>query len=178
MSRRTARIVLAVYLLVLYVTLGLVRSITNYLRDTGVLRVSVLAAFVIAGSAMLWLIFRDRRNRNRQVVGMLALTLAAYAAVILPMESAEEKIHFIEYGIVALLADASAPAGWSGKKRFFLCALFVLAAGWIDELIQALLPNRVYDLRDVAFNATAGVIALLALAAVRFSARETPAPAP
>jgi hypothetical protein len=38
----------------------------------------------------------------------------------------------------------------------------VLAAGWIDELIQGLLPTRYYDLRDVAFNAAAGLLALLA----------------
>ena len=27
--------------------------------------------------------------------------------------------------------------------------------GWLDEGIQALLPNRVYDLRDVFFNSVA-----------------------
>ena len=37
------------------------------------------------------------------------------------------------------------------------------AAGWIDEGIQYLLPNRTYDLRDVAFNATAGTVAVAAL---------------
>jgi hypothetical protein len=42
--------------------------------------------------------------------------------------------------------------------------LFVAAAGWIDEGIQALLPSRYYDLRDVAFNAAAGLMALAAIA--------------
>jgi VanZ family protein len=36
------------------------------------------------------------------------------------------------------------------------------ALGWIDEGIQALLPNRVYDLRDVGTNAFAAVMATLA----------------
>ena len=42
--------------------------------------------------------------------------------------------------------------------------------GWLDEGIQALLPNRVYDIRDVAFNALAGLMAIaasLALARAR-----------
>jgi VanZ family protein len=38
------------------------------------------------------------------------------------------------------------------------------AAGWVDEAIQALLPNRVYDLRDVAFNTLAAAAAIAALA--------------
>ena len=39
--------------------------------------------------------------------------------------------------------------------------------GWLDEGVQGLLPNRMYDLRDVAFNALAAALALGAAAAVR-----------
>jgi VanZ family protein len=103
----------------------------------------------------------------------LAVVACIYAAVIYPMQSPEEKIHFIEYGGVAVLAYASSPRHWSRKKQFVVCALFVAAAGWIDEGIQALLPTRVYDLRDVAFNAAAGLMALAAIAI--FSRHERPA---
>jgi VanZ family protein len=170
MSTRAARITLALYLLTIYATLGAVRIVTNFLRDQGVLRVSVLIAFTAAAAAMAWLIFRHPRNRSvRTTLGLLAVA-AAYAVVILPMQSPEEKIHFIEYGGVALLAHASAPSRWKATKRFIACALFLAAAGWVDEGIQALLPSRFYDLRDVAFNATAGLMALAALAI--FSPRE------
>lgn len=166
-----SRIRLAACLLTIYATLGVVRDVTNALRERGLLRLSVVAAFALAGGAMLWLIFRDPRNRNAKVLTVIAIALAVYAMVILPMESLEEKIHFIEYGIVALLADAAAP---KRVNRYAFAALFTIAAGWIDELIQWLLPSRYYDPRDVAFNAAAGLIALGALAAVR---RGTRAPA-
>jgi VanZ family protein len=170
MSTRAARITLALYLLTIYATLGVVRIVTNFLRDQGVLRISVVVAFALAAAAMAWLIFRDPRNRTPRVaLGLLAVG-AAYAAVILPMQSPEEKIHFIEYGGVALLAHAASPRRWKPARRFLACALFVAAAGWIDEGIQALLPSRFYDLRDVAFNAAAGLMALAALAI--FSRRE------
>ena len=164
MSTRAARIALAVYLLAIYATLGVVRTITNFLRDRGLLRGSVVAAFVIAVAAILWLLFRDPRRRSWPYVLTLGVTACVYAAVIYPMQSPEEKIHFIEYGGVAVLAYASAPRHWAGTKQFVACALFVAAAGWIDEGIQALLPSRVYDLRDVAFNAAAGLMALAAIA--------------
>ena len=35
--------------------------------------------------------------------------------------------------------------------------------GWIDEGIQFLLPNRVYDIIDVGFNALAGLMAVVAM---------------
>jgi hypothetical protein len=171
------RIALAAILVAIYSTLGVVRPISNWLRDHHLLRLSVGIAFALAATTMAWLIFRDSRNRAPKVLISLLVIAAIYAAVILPMSSPEEKVHFIEYGVVALLAEGSTPKAWSQRKKYIAAALFVFAAGWIDELIQALLPSRYYDLRDVAFNATAGVIALLAMAALRFTRRETPAPA-
>ena len=36
-------------------------------------------------------------------------------------------------------------------------------AGWIDEGIQEILPNRFYDLRDVAMNAAGGALAVFSI---------------
>jgi VanZ family protein len=36
-----------------------------------------------------------------------------------------------------------------------------VVTGWCDELIQGLLPNRHYDLHDVALNAVSGLLALV-----------------
>jgi hypothetical protein len=170
MSLRVLRITLALYLGAIYATLGMVRPIANFLRDRELLRVSVVAAFAIAAAAVVWWLARNARNRSWRMALALLLVALAYAAVIYPMESPEEKIHFVEYGGVAVLAHAASPKSWSKWKRFIACALFVAAAGWIDEGIQALLPSRVYDLRDVVFNALAGLMALGAVAI--FSARE------
>ena len=34
--------------------------------------------------------------------------------------------------------------------------------GWLDEGIQWIMPNRIYDIRDVAFNALAALMAIVA----------------
>jgi hypothetical protein len=164
MPVRSARIALVALLLAIYSTLGLVRPIANRLRDSGFMRITVAGCFVLTALLLAWLIFRRRENRRPRVLAGLGVVAIVYALVILPMDSPEEKIHFIEYGAVAVLASWSAPRSWSGRRRFAAALLFVTAAGWIDEGIQALLPSRFYDLRDVAFNATAGLIALAAMA--------------
>ena len=48
----------------------------------------------------------------------------------------------------------------TGWRRFPALAAGVLnaAVGWGDELVQGVLPNRVYDLRDVLLNAIAGAL--------------------
>ena len=49
-----------------------------------------------------------------------------------------------------------------------MAVLLTTIVGWLDEGIQAVLPNRVYDLRDVAFNALAAVVCLIAVELVRW----------
>ena len=167
MSLRFARVALATLLLCIYATLGVVRVLTNALRDAGLLRVTVGAAFVLAAVGVVGLVLRTPALRRPRTALVLLGAAGAYALVIWPMNSPEEKLHFIEYGTVAVLAWFSMPESVQGLRRFGAAALFTLAAGWLDEGIQALLPSRYYDLRDVAFNATAGVMALTLLAVAR-----------
>lgn len=167
MSPLAARIALPLYLAGIYGTLGVARTVTEQLRNAGFLRIAVVVAFSLAAVMAAVLILRDSLNRSPQVLAALAGTALLYGAVVFPLSSPEEKLHFIQYGLVALLAFFAMPAGWLGIKRYAAAALFTAAAGWGDEGIQALLPTRYYDLRDVGFNALAGVIALAALALLR-----------
>ncbi len=164
---RAARIALPIYLLVIYATLGVIRVASNALRDAGLLRVTVACIFAAAGAVLLGVLWKKGLLRAARTWLTLLLIGAAYAAAIWPMDSPEEKVHFVEYGAVAVLAWFAAPARLQGFRRYAAAAVFTLAAGWLDEGIQALLPSRYYDLRDVAFNAAAGAFALAALAALR-----------
>lgn len=175
LTERRLWLAAAVLLAVIYATLGLVRPLVETLRAHNLLRLSVVAVFVLAGAALAAAVMRGRPGRREAAV---ALGVAAlYAAVLSRMERAEEAMHFLEYGAFAalvlaalaerrragpvgrLLAPAWAPAVWA--------AIGTAAAGWLDEAIQGLLPSRYYDVRDLAFNALAGLLAIGSLAALR-----------
>lgn len=175
MNRQTARTLLAVSLLGIYSTLSVARAVSNALRDAGVLRLSVAVAFALAGVAVIAVVLRNPELRRPRALLLLLGAAGLYAALVFPMESPEEKLHFIEYGGVGVLAFLSMPAAWSEARRFFSAALFTLGAGWVDEGIQALLPNRHYDLRDVGFNALAGALALTVFVGLRALQRKTSA---
>jgi len=55
----------------------------------------------------------------------------------------------------------------SSRWRYVLAALIVCVLGWGDEAIQYVLPRRHFEWRDVGLNLTAGVAALLLIAALR-----------
>lgn len=164
---RAARIALTCLLLGIYSTLYVARRITEAIREAGLLRAMVATAFVVAALFVVTLVARTATLRKPRVLAMLAAAAALYAAVIWPMSSPEEKLHFLEYGAVGVLAFLSSSPAWVTTTRFAFAALFTVAAGWLDEGIQALLPNRYYDLRDVGFNALAGLMALTVFSVLR-----------
>jgi hypothetical protein len=103
------------------------------------------------------------------VVGMALGILGVYVLVLARMGIPEERSHLIEYGIVAILiheALQERAAGGRHVPKPALLAMGVTAVvGTVDEIIQALLPNRVFDVRDIAFNAAAAAMAVTATAA-------------
>ena len=69
----------------------------------------------------------------------------------------EEKIHFLEYGILAWAASRDVFKQSTNKKKIFLAFGFCLAVGFIDEIFQGILPERFFDWRDILFNAMGSV---------------------
>lgn len=168
---------------VTWATLYWVRFVSEWFRARGLLMPLMIALFAGAALAVLAAVLRSRPRRAELVV--LAIFAVLYGAAVLPLVGRpEEALHFLQYGAVGGFAFA-----WLGERRRRLAAeggagwlapaaapalggfLFAAAAGWIDEGIQHLLPNRYYDLRDVAFNAAAGALAIAGMAALGWARR-------
>jgi len=166
----------------IYATLGLARSLADVLRNEellgGVFFVAFLAALTAVG--ILGLKRRPRTGEIGVLLGVAAVYLMAFSR----LGVIEERTHLFEYTIVAVLIHEALKEriGQGRAVRFpALIAIGATAAlGWLDEGIQAILPNRVYDIRDVFFNVFAGVMAVgasVALARVRGSGRSDERPA-
>ena len=74
-----------------------------------------------------------------------------------------EKIHFSEYGFLSLLLFRLIRHGVRSRGCYGWTLLGVCLIGFLDELLQGLLPNRVYDPRDIGMNGLAGAIGLVAV---------------
>lgn len=153
-------------LLFIYVTLAPAREIVDWLRQRNTLR---LAVALVLGAVVAVLV-RDfiRRRPSRRELLIALLLIAAYAAVLIWMDRAEERLHLVEYGMVAAffyraLAERQRAGSQLWLSPALAAVLMTSAAGWIDEAIQFLVPSRTYDLRDVAFNAVAGLLAVTAI---------------
>lgn len=168
MSPREKRlwIAAAVCLAAIYTAIFFARRIVDFLRARGELRWVVLGVFAVAGVMVVWRVLRSRPGW-REVAAVAACGLL-YALVLSRLERHEERLHFLEYGLFAGLVEAALRergSRWPGA----IAIVITLAAGWLDEGIQGMVPGRIYDLRDVGFNVTAAILAVFSLTLRRWA---------
>ncbi|MXW75878.1 MAG: VanZ family protein [Acidimicrobiaceae bacterium] len=161
-----------VVVVAIYSTLGPAPEVVGALRERNLLRVTVVVAVLLVVVPVVWRWARRRPGWDEVGVGVgVALS---YWMVALRVDNPAERTHLFEYGIVAALIYAALlERGRNGRPVKWPAALTVAVTavlGLVDEGIQAVLPNRVFDWNDVLFNAFAGamvIVARLALAPVR-----------
>lgn len=171
------------WLFLIYSTLYYVRGPIELLRERNLLHFTVAVAFLLAAATVTFFLLRSRPGwRGLTVMGLFSLV---YLGVFLNVERAEEKLHFIEYGVLAgliysaLVARRRERAG-NGTQTIAVLAWTAIVAvtltsalGWGDEGLQAILPIRVYDLRDVGLNFVAAVLAVAAIITWRWAQRRS-----
>jgi len=148
----------------IYSTLALAGTLAGFLREHHLLEVSfvlglLLLVVAIAGQSL------KRRPSSSEIWVALGVT-GVYLMAYLRIESPEERTHLFEYGLVAVLIYEALTERLRHGRRVpspaFLAVLVTVFLGWLDEGIQAILPNRFYDIRDVGFNALAAFMAIAA----------------
>ena len=153
---------LLVILVAIYTTLGYAPGFASALRDRNALTGTLFFASFVTTMIIAILFIKKRPGRAEIAVGcgILVTILMAF----LRIGTLEERAHLFEYGLVAALVhEALLERRENGRRVHALPLVALIIAvllGWLDEGIQALLPNRVYDVRDVLFNSLAAMIVI------------------
>ena len=166
-SRRERRLWLWVLVVMaaIYATLGLAQRWAQALEDRGLLDFTVglfLLCMALVGLTILTQGLRVRPGGAEVAVAVGVAT--AYLLVLTRMTVPTERSHLIEYSIVGVLIFEALNERRSRGRRVpfppVLAVLLTVALGALDEGIQWLLPNRVFDPVDILFNTLAGTMAV------------------
>ena len=179
-SKRERRLWLwvLVVMVAIYATLGLAQRLAETLRERGLLDVSIglflLCMFLVAVTVVTQGL-KVRPGGAEVAVGVGVA--AAYLLVLTRMTVPTERSHLIEYGVVGVLIYEALTERKSQGRRVplppVLAVLVTVALGALDEGIQWLLPNRVFDPVDILFNLLAGTMAVAASVALTWARRWT-----
>ncbi len=173
--------IVVLYIGLIYGTSGIARDILNGVKSVAgggfsglvnFLVVGLLMGFLIFARKQIWRFFQQAGLRTgsaaegkRGVFGkasglwLLGLVLVGYGTALVWLDVPEERVHLIQYGLLAFLIYRAWPDNMLLWKRHCLTFCLVFLAGVGDEWIQWLRPNRVGDMRDVLINAISGLLA-------------------
>jgi len=152
--KKSVWIIIAIYIFLIYSTLPITRPILNFLyASLGQRFLSIIVNIIFVVITVFIIYFL--RKKNKLKISFLFLLIILF--LINKIERPEERIHFLEYGILGALIFKATGKG-TKQNIFAIILLFIIAV--IDELIQYILPNRVGDIRDIVMNLTGGVIGL------------------
>ena len=112
------------------------------------------------GAVFVW-----KRNALRSLKtssGVLLLVVVfMYGWFLQSLTVPEEKVHLLEYGILAVLIYRALRCDCSPWVALAWAQMLTSLLGFGDEGIQYFLPNRYFEWKDVGLNAVSAVLALL-----------------
>lgn len=106
--------------------------------------------------------------RIRNIRAYLDLTILLFVAALLmqAMVSTAEKVHLLEYALLALLFFKACQFHHQGGVEkgglygYGIPLLLTMGVNWLDEIWQGVLPERVYDIQDILFNTCGGILGI------------------
>jgi len=156
------------WLLFIYVTIPLARTIQEYVRDHGGKAVFLWLTFAALILSAVWMI---RAVRRREVVLspsrflLLFIILGIFSWMTWSLRAnPEESIHFIQYGVLSLLLHRAFCHRIRDVSIYLAGIMLGIGFGIIDELIQWVVPKRFFDFRDIGINIIAVTLVQLAVA--------------
>lgn len=164
----------AAVVVAIYSTLGLATTLAAELTDRNLLdNISALGFFVLFGAV--FLVGLRGRIPNAFTLAIALGMVAVYALVFLRMASPIERSHLFEYSLLAILIhEALIERSQSGRTVPRPGVVAVVAAsviGVVDELLQLMIPSRVFDPIDMGFNVLAASMGVAVSGAVSWAVR-------
>lgn len=155
----------------IYATLAPAPALAAALRDRDRLDSTFFAAFVVVVLAVIVVGLAVRPGWREVAVAVAAL--ATYLMAFLRFANPAERTHLVEFGVVAVLVYLALlerrSTGAAVRAPALVAVVVAALLGLVDEGIQAVLPVRVYDPIDVAFNLGAALMAVTAVAALHWA---------
>lgn len=109
-------------------------------------------SLIVVGVLIIFKIFLLKKRYALLGAFMICAACAIFFVILRNLEFPAEKIHVIEYGLLAAIIYRSINKKQSLKAVYFKIFVIGFTVGFFDEIIQLFLPNRVFDVNDIFLN--------------------------
>jgi len=151
----------------IFVTIPVARTIQRFISNNwGRISFIYFVLFILALGflGLFYLLFFRLRVRSASNYIWLFIVGGLYTYFTLKLwKIPEEAIHFLEYGLLGFFLFKALTHNIRNKSIYFAATLFALFIGTFDEIFQWIIPNRVWNFRDVGLNVLSGGLFQLAI---------------
>lgn len=159
-ARAWAWLLASLWLTLIYSTLHIARPISEFLRSHLPFEKLAVLSIILILLSISFFFWKSRVLNDKFSIALLLLILACYATGLSLLRFPEEKLHFIQYGVLAFLIFRALAFDLKKLDCYLGSLLLTTCLGWLDEKIQDILPDRVYDELDVLLNFASALLAL------------------
>lgn len=145
----------------IYASLFLGNPLAHLVEDQNIAAIFFLLGMAVVGGAILFHSLETRPGKIELAVafGFLAVFIMFFLRLGLA-----ERSHVIEYSILAILVDKAIHERADQAKNItwpsVMAWLISFMIGVVDECVQILIPDRVFDPTDIVFNGIAVTLAI------------------
>jgi len=158
-KKRLAWLWVGLCTLSIFLIIPIARVIQKFVSDHFGLKFFIYFVIGVAGTVFFILIGRAFfRLKIRIVSQYIWLILCAGTYIYMTLDrwsSPVEAAHFLEYGLLGYLLFKAFRFSIPDKSIYFISFFAGSIVGIADEILQWMIPNRYWDIRDVGFNAFA-----------------------
>jgi len=167
-NERTSWFYAGTWALFIFITVPLARGMQSYViehwgRDTFMHSV-IITIIAVLCAALLKLWMRRRIATAKNYLWLLGVSGVFIAYTIQLRKNPEEAVHFVQYGILAVLVYRALTHRIADNAIYIIAVLITAAIGMTEEAIQWLTPNRVWGLKDIWLDTFSAMLVMLALA--------------
>ncbi|MCF6155148.1 MAG: VanZ family protein [Candidatus Brocadia sp.] len=119
----------------------------NKLDYLGVFFVCLLGAYFLV-----YLIFQKQVKNSAVYIAFFSISLACLALLKYVCVNGAERFHLLMYGVLSCSIFWALKLDVRKKRIYLYTTLLAFLLGAIDEVIQGILPMRVFDVRDIFMN--------------------------
>jgi len=156
-------VLLATCTSLIYVTLPMAPSFYQSIQGytSGMFRLYINSVFLVIGIGTVgYLSLASISGKMWRYLSLMGITLG-YGFFLATTELPSERIHFLEYGLLSWPLMMALKHHFSGPNLLLVAGLIISLLGFIDEVIQWILPNRYFELKDVGMNTAGGLLGIL-----------------
>ncbi|MBU1568493.1 MAG: VanZ family protein [Proteobacteria bacterium] len=178
-EKKLYAIVSLLFIIFLYSCSGLLRQLSNSIRQLVGDSLNVLVTVALLTILLFFIYFRRLAIQQERIV-FTALLISCYGLAFWYLGIPEERLHLLQYGLLTYFFSRMMPDRIQTIPRYLLVVSLVTLVGVGDEIIQALRPDRVGDVRDVVINGFSALLAqsLFVVTSVPDATESTTSPEP